>query len=387
MLLKDRTAQLLEKNDDVNRWHNNLTSDSAKRIYSEALAKLEEFNDTTPNDLVNNFQNDKKKGEDMITDFIGVMREKYSPGVTRNILVGIKSWLRHNDIIVLRKINTGNRFETPTIVNERPPSQKEMGWIIGYANPRAKAAISLIAFAGLRPNAAANITIANMPDLNIDGIPHFIKTPALITIPPNLSKNKRPYITFLSSEGCKYLEHYFKARFESGEKLTSSSPILTASSKARIKTFSRKGFQRLVKRVFEEAKFNNRPYVLRSYYATAIDNSRLPHNWAEFWLGHTGDISMTYTVRKRLSDSVLEDMREQFKKNVDPLLSSSGGEVTREELAERDKELSDLNKKIEELEWYKKTFGQVLLPKYIEAVEKKYGYDIVKESFTIKDKK
>ena len=76
---------------------------------------------------------------------------------------------------------------------------------------------------------------------------------------------------------------------------------------------SRTGFSRKIKRTFERAGYKGRPYILRSYFDTAILNSGLSFIYQQFFMGHAGTIEATYTVNKNLPQSQIDDMRQQLK--------------------------------------------------------------------------
>ena len=322
--LKDRTSEMVNGNLDVKRWMNNLNSDSSKRIYSESLLKFSEFTKLTPAQIVQKFKENQKEGEDLVTNFIFDLKGKRTPKSVGNHLNGVKSWLRHNEIDLKRKINCGNLRETPTLENECAPDQNELNRILKYSDLRGKSAIALIAFAGLRPTASINLKLMDLPDLknSIEEV-KFNKTPAQVRVRSRYSKNSKAYFTFLSSEGCEYLTEYLKYRMKLGEKLTPESPVLSYSQKSKLKSFTRKGYSKLIKRVFERAGYNARPYVLRAYFDTAIMNSRgINHDIQQFIMGHSGSIEAIYTVNKKLPEWQVEKMREQFRENIEPNLQT-----------------------------------------------------------------
>lgn len=323
MELKESVAALAQ-DEDVRLWLENLRSASAKRIYAESLARFCENLEMNPREVVSLFENDQVQGEKRLQGFIQASQSKFAPKTLNNILVGVKSWLRHNGIIVKRKINVGNTRLTPTIEGEAPPSQSDLARILEYADVRGKAAIALISFAGLRPETAVSLRIRDLPELMIkEASIGFRKIPTIITVRPQVSKNRRGYLTFLVEQGCSFLREYLLLRQRRGEALTPESPLIRESGKGGKTSFSRKGFSRLVKRIFERAGFKGRPYVLRSFFDTAIMNARtVPYDYQHFWMGHTGTIEATYTVNKRLPDWQIEEMRKAFKEAVEPRLTT-----------------------------------------------------------------
>jgi site-specific recombinase XerD len=271
-LLKDRTALMVRSDRDVQRWVNNLSSDSAKRLYSEALCKFSEYTNLSPSGIIQRFNENKKEMEDILTDwthsFIGV----YTPKGIHNNITGVKSWLRHNDIQVIRKINYGNIHDTPTLENEMVPSQDELSRVLQYSDIRGRACISLMAFAGLRPYTAVNLKLKDLPELKLEnGEVNLSKIPTLIKVTSKYSKNRRAYFTFLTSEGCEYVLEYLRKRIRNGEKLTYASPLLTYSKKSKLHSFTRKGYSKLIKRTFLRANIlQGTHFLILPFHATTF---------------------------------------------------------------------------------------------------------------------
>jgi len=55
-----------------------------------------------------------------------------SPGYIQGFLKTVKSWLRYNNISLTRRIKIKNSTATPTIENEKVPSQEELARFLGY---------------------------------------------------------------------------------------------------------------------------------------------------------------------------------------------------------------------------------------------------------------
>lgn len=329
MKLKD-TVHELTQDEDVSLWIDNLQSASAKRIYAEGLARFTQYLELSPKEIVAFFHKDQTQGEKRLQAFVVSYSEKLAPKTLNNLLVGVKSWLRHNDVAVKRKINVGNTRLTPTLDGEAPPSQAEVGRILVHSDVRGKTAISLIGFADLRPETAVKMRLKDLPELSIqEENVKISKMPAIIMVGPQFSKNGRGYFTFLIEEGCNYLVEYLKLRVRNGEKLNPESPLIRESAKGGRMTFGRKGFSKLIKRIFTNAGFKGRPYVLRAFFDTAIMNARtVPYEYQHFWMGHSGTIEATYTVNKRLPAWQIEEMRKVFREAVEPHLRTSTTETS-----------------------------------------------------------
>ena len=75
---------------------------------------------------------------------------------------------------------------------------------------------------------------------------------------------------------------------------------------------------REIREAIRSAGLLMRPYVLRAYFATALDISEskglISHPWRQFIMGHKGDIEATYSTNKRLLPGTIEDMRTAYGK-------------------------------------------------------------------------
>src|SRR5947199_8755480 len=108
-------------------------------------------------------------GED---DRDGAARERckrgHSPGYVENFVKAVRSWCDHNDV-VLRRIVVGDTGATFT-ENEALLLPELVRAALNAASPRGKVVISLIAFAGVRPEvlgmrrADDGLTIGDLPD-------------------------------------------------------------------------------------------------------------------------------------------------------------------------------------------------------------------------------
>ena len=99
----------------------------------------------------------------------------------------------------------------------------ELAKILRIGSPRAKLAISLLAFSELRPETLGNaegtdgLKISDFHEMKIEGNRvKFDKKPAMISVRYTLSKAKNTYFTFLSNEVMTYLREYLEARMSNG---------------------------------------------------------------------------------------------------------------------------------------------------------------------------
>ena len=69
--------------------------------------------------------------------------------------------------------------------------------------------------------------VRDFPEMRVEGdTVEFERTPTMVVVRPELSKDGHQYFTFLSEEGCEYLRDYLEERMLGGEELTADSPII-----------------------------------------------------------------------------------------------------------------------------------------------------------------
>jgi integrase len=331
----------------VKLWHDNLMQDSevTARNYLSWLNIYCRKRELDPLQLIEEAKEDFKKCQDELQDYINNLRRKdtgnqMTPKSKGLALSAVKSWFNSNEIEIKRDIRIGNTNSTPTLDNEIPPTQEELDRILDYApNNRTKAIITLIAFVGIRPRAISKLKISDLVEFKFDNDAKRVTVeniPARINIRAELSKNHRPYFTYMIEQGCHYLKEYLEERMRThydplikkrieGELLMPDSPVI-----GKAKTFRHWSIyltagdvSKAIRTTFGKANFKQRPYVLRSYYDSAMNAQGFNHNYQKFLMGHKGDIEGVYTTnKKRLPDHVIEEMRQMFVELAAPKLST-----------------------------------------------------------------
>jgi hypothetical protein len=330
---------LLLQDEGVSRWLRNVARGSqvSAEVALRRLGRACELLKTDPKAMLEWAGRDIMGFQDSLEDLVAKLEgEGKSPGYIQGFLKTVKSWLRYNNITLTRKIKVKNSTATPTIEDEQVPSQEELARVLRASPPRVRAAVALMAYAGLRPQSIGNhdgsdgLRIKDLPELKIEGgSVVFEKTPTIIVVRQTLSKARHKYFTFLSSEGCTYLKEYLEERIRSGERLKPESPLIAherkeAAQKPFIMTKKLTHFIRLCMR---KAGVYKRPYVLRAYFDTnmiiAESKGKISHPYLQFLMGHKGDIEARYSTNKGvLPPDMVEDMRKAYRQ-CEPFLSTT----------------------------------------------------------------
>lgn len=351
-------------NPDVKRWYDNVARGSINTAESNMrkLSKFCEDHQITPNQLADLGRRDVKAVTDLLEDHINWMEEQgKAPQSINGMIKAIKSWLRHNEVEIRRRLKIRNVDSTPTLENEKIPDGKELSELFDRANLRAGAMIALINKAGLRPEVLGNhsategLAIKDLPDLAIvQGLATFARNPPRIIVRRSLNKVGHEYFTFITPLGAKKLIAYLNDRIMHGESLGPDSPVIAPSKKSwhRGKNEGNKFVSTItVRKEIRRAmrpRFNWRPYVHRRYFDTQLliaeSRGKVAHDFRVFWMGHKGSIEAVYTTNKGIvSPQLVNEMREAFKRSTELL----DLEASQENEVEKQKE--QLKEKIENL--------------------------------------
>ena len=356
-------AVLLE-DDNTRRWYENLGKGSGitASVYRRRLGFFCNHYKMKPKDLASL---GPREVEEKLQDFLSELEKRGRAGsYIEGYKKAVRSWCEWNSIFLQRKIRVRDANRHRTTENEVVPTQEELKRVLSSDKTplRTRCSIALMAFSGLRFQSQANedgsdgLAVGDLPELEIAAEKRvaFSKIPAQVTVRPNLNKARHKYITFMNEEGCRLLEELLNRRAGNGEKITATTPIIATSkfydtrgrpgtkpAAERVKFMSSIKLRDAIRVALRELGFKWRPYVLRSYFDTALmlaeSKGKVSHAYQAFWMGHKGDIEATYTTKKsRLPDEVLQDMREAYQR-CQPFIStekqqSTAGENLKEAL-------------------------------------------------------
>jgi hypothetical protein len=330
-----KKAQLLA-DPDVKRWFDN-TARGSKITAEMRLRRLSHFcevHGTTPMQLVD-LARDLRAITDLIQDHITWMEEQHkSPGYIESTITSIKSWLRHFDIEIRRRIKINGTDSTPTLERERVPDGKEIVEIFNRTTLRTATEISLIAKAGLRPQVLGNhdgtdgLVLGDIPDIVTEnGKAMCISIPPRIMVRRTLSKARHQYFTFLTEGGTRKLLAYLNERLARGEKLGPDSVVIAPDTSYNVYRGANQGKKFLpTRRISKDIRdafrprFKWRPYVLRAFFDTQLlmaeSRGMMVHDFRVFMMGHKGSMEARYTTNKGvLPNALVNEIKTAFKRS------------------------------------------------------------------------
>jgi site-specific recombinase XerC len=316
----------LLKDKEISRWFENLSAKSylTATVYLRGLGYYCELTRSTPYTVLEDANSGKLRGDFM--DFVRKMEREGKVGsyIARYKKV-LRSWLGFKGKDFKLTTNIAYEGRAPRVEEGRIPEKSELAKILRSGSPRARLAISLLAFSGLRPETLGNaeetdgLKISDLPEMRIEnGKVDFDKVPAMVNARYTLSKAKHSYFTFLSREGITYLKEYIELRISVGDIIGPETPLFKLDPQGRIshKFIRTQLATRDIRLAINSAEYKWRPYVLRAYLATALDNAEnkglISHPWRTSFMGHKGDIEARYSTNKRLPPDMIEEMRSAY---------------------------------------------------------------------------
>jgi integrase len=266
------------------------------------------------------------------------------------VIKAVKSLLARKGIALTQRIKVQRKDSEH---EQHIPTQAELRKVLGAANLRARAAISLMAFSGCRIEVMGDgrdgLRIGDIPDLKLVSREggqdiEWANVPARITVRAALSKTGKPYFTFLGPEGVGNIEAYLRARILRGETLTARSVVVGTAKIGNHQKEVKYGGTNIgdaIRSPMRQAGINERPYIWRSYFAATADRCRdLPSDWREFFMGHVSGVVKTYTLNKGLPPEKVGEMRAAYAKAL-PLLETGQPEALNR-VAEVERRLAEL---------------------------------------------
>jgi len=359
--LAEKVEKILQ-DEDTKQWLQTIGSESAQINYKKHLAEYLLHRNITVSELIQNYKNNENQESKILQAYVNEMLKKLAPSTVANYVAAVKSRLQHDSIKPVRQIRIPNRHRHLTVESQSVPTKDEIISFLRAAKPSTQVIIALGAFLGIRFKAMSGLKVSDFPEMRIteDNKVIFEKIPTRVNIRDGLNKGEaRAYMVFLIDFGCAFLKQYLEIRMKHGEKLDGNSLILPVEGDTESMRNRAKAIPRRMYAVFEKLGYESRPYSLKSFFATALQNTGIQQNYQSFFLGHKGPMQNEYTVYKHQSAEQIEHMRTLFREKIEPYLIpqvNHGGKDTLEafkkfakSLGIEIKEESTLDETIEEI--------------------------------------
>ena len=323
----------MTESNKVRFWLDSYPKVNTQSRYGTALSKFCDFLEVTPDQTL-------KWSLDTIEDNLlrwkAHMVKELSGNTIKLYLTGVTRWFKFNrkriePFDLLKNLSRKGTF------SDYPVSHDDLRKVLDGARLKHKVAISLIAFAGLRP---VDVVTLQYRDI----VESYKRGDEVLTIQKVHEKTEREYVSFLGYQGTRYLRDYLELRKSKGEKLTQDSYIIPY----RGGQMQSQGLRLTIGTIIEATvgkhptgsdrrKF--RPYSLRKYFRHVV--SKLGEDTAEYLMGHVRGLESLSAVYNGLRDrhpKAIERLKEQYI-TVLPELETEVGDISlRTELDELKKE-------------------------------------------------
>jgi len=313
---------------NVSEWYRALRGKSITTadLYLSRLEKFCKDTGSSPKQLL---EFDDEEIKRLVLDYISDKKGSYA----NSFYYALRSWLEFSGRTLRIKPaeRAGGRKEIPT--------PKRLGEILAVAEPKAKVAISLLAFSGLELHVLGNYDGSG--GLKLGDIP---ERPARIVV----KREGDGHFTFLNSKGCDYLLAWLRMRMHKGEKLTPDSPLIPSRSGGFLKT---KSVSKMIRKAIRAAGYDYSPSSLRQYFIKRMQKAEeagvVPREYWVFWTGQKGYLTQQYAQGELLDDVVL-DMRERYRKASKFLVVEGGAKKKIREKRQKVVTLDELESYLEE---------------------------------------
>ncbi len=210
-------------NPEIRRWRENLRRGSVSTgdAWFRALRRFCAETRHTAHDLL---ELKPRTLRDVFLDFVTADEKQGAGGSYTSYKVKVaRNWLKFNGVTPPSGVKVRSADST---YEETALTPEQLRAVLGAAGPREKAAVLLMATAGVRPEVLGNylgtdgLVLGDFPELVVDRTAaRFPKTPTPIIVRRNLSKSNHRYVTFVGEEGAAAVVDYLNSRFAAGERL------------------------------------------------------------------------------------------------------------------------------------------------------------------------
>lgn len=326
---------------------------STRRIYRGHLNSFFDELKTNPDTYFTD-------NRDYDTDMLQFWRttQKYAPCTRSGKITCIKQFFEENEIAIKRKtwniIKRQKKKVRPRTI-DHVPTNKELRSILQHGGIKERALFLVMASSGIRIGEALSITLDDLRYIDVGG---NVISPAKIIIRQEISKNETPRITFISDEArdaviewLKVRDNYLKsavirlAKLHIEKKLDDDRlfPYAWATAwKMWSKILEKSGYDKKFK---STNRFEIHIHCMRKFFINRLKGVIRP-DAVEQLVGHEGylDVSYRKIPEDELQKLYLDGMDVL---NIFEITTDLSG--VHSELKEKDKQISDLERKMQEL--------------------------------------
>jgi integrase len=260
------------------------------------------------------------------------------PAYALAVWYGVKSFLSSAGVPVpYSPVLTSRDTEPVDLGSRRVPTPEELRRLVDSVSLRNRAIVLFIASSGVRIGVIATevgsdgrsdgLRLENLPDLDLTK-GTFAAKPALVLVPPRLSKNGKAYVTFLSTEAATVLEGCLDQRLRSGEKFELKTPVFVpdprgvdreARTAEGFRTLNHNGLSTSVSEWFAAVAPKGvswTAHTLRAWCSSRLESAEsqglISRTRREFFLGHSLGVDGTYNLSRPLSADAREELRKSY---------------------------------------------------------------------------
>jgi len=341
--------------------------------YVKGIADFCSYFGSKPKDLIETL---KMRNEEELVgkfgEYFADAKDRLAPKTMWGWLPAIKAWLLENGVKTIDRVSREiarefrRKFGSPKPLLKRDIlAKEEIIKILMAADLRERAIICTLASGGFRLSTAINLKLKHLESIDED------KDCYMVEVPEEITKEKEPYITFISKEARDYIRDLLLLRKSKGEEINPESYLFTTHRGNRqlsIKRFGNswrelcekagidlkpvqiKGKHPINKKngivVYEEKprRYNTRIHAFRKFFKTSCSVAGVDRMASEAFLGH----SLTSFGMESVYDfcvSRKEWLREQYLK-VLPLVTF----LKKLETKTKDTEIMELKKQVKDLQ-------------------------------------
>ncbi len=308
--------------DLIKPWRDKLAmnSENTAASYTRALRRFLRWKGATPEETLE--WTPERAAREMVS-YIQSLKERGKASKHMALTwYALKSWFASNGV---RKIKVDEKVPVRQQVKflDKIPTKEELKGILDCSSMQTKVMNSMMAFGGMRPKDASELTYSSIKEDYGAGV-----TP--MAIYHRVSKaGGLWHVAFLTSQGVRYLRKWIEYRKARGEKFEDDTPIFINLRSKKRERIGVRGFEQAVSEAMwragwkkKDEGFKYRPYGLRKYFRANLSN--IDPDFREYLVAHKSGVSSleaTYDGLRDLHKPTIDKLREQFKR-AEPSLNT-----------------------------------------------------------------